>query len=519
MRLRLGAAETQRLQQLNNFKSKVYTNISHEFRTPLTLIAGPVDAQLNKTQLSEPEQAEFMVVRRNINRLVDLVDQMLHLATLEQGQLPLRIAYNDLGVFLQMIASAYEYRARAKNMEFVVQIAATGCVWFDQDAVEKICTNLLDNAFKYAPTGGQCTFALEKTTKEATIRIENSLTDEILTDPEQLFTRFYQQDEHRRGLGIGLSLVRELIQLYGGEVQVQTTDHRTIRFEVRLPLEREALPDAEVVAAEEVDNLTNVTEEANSTTELPVVLIVEDHREIRSFLTSSWRKQYRIAEAENGQQGWQQALKLIPDLVVSDIRMPGQDGIALCRKLKADERTSHIPVVLLTARSLEEDELRGLQSGADDFVTKPFNIRTLEKRVANLISSRRALRNRYRQETVLQPQDIAIAPPDEALLARIQRILDQHLTDPSFNAEGFARMIGLSRMQLHRKLQAFTGLSTTAFIRSQRLKQALPLLSTSQLTINEVAYSVGFSTPSYFIKCFKETYHKTPAEYRRTAEN
>ena len=235
--------------------------------------------------------------------------------------------------------------------------------------------------------------------------------------------------------------------------------------------------------------------------------------EVRDFLISVWNRYYRILEAGNGKKGIEIALETVPDLILTDVRMPICDGITLCNTLKADERTSHIPIILVTASADEDHELKGLKSGADDFVAKPFNLRILKTKVDNLINGRRRLRRRYSQEVVLKAKDIAITPTDEIFLNRLQNVLDKHLSNPEFNATSFCKYLGMSRMQLHRKLLAFTGLSTTEFIRSQRLKQAAQILGTSGITINEVAYTVGFNTPSYFIKCFKETYKMTPAEF------
>ena len=253
--------------------------------------------------------------------------------------------------------------------------------------------------------------------------------------------------------------------------------------------------------------------------DLPIVLIVEDHKEVRDFIKSVWVGRFQIFEAKDGREGIDKALEIVPDLIITDIRMPNCDGIELCNTIKTDERTSHVPIILLTAGIGEEQELKGLKSGADDFITKPFKLMVLEAKVNNLIASRNALRERYSQEVVLRPKDIALTPTDVLFFERVQKVLAEHLTNSDFSAELFCKHLGMSRMQLHRKLMAFTGLSASAFIRSQRLKQAVHILSTSDASINEVAYSVGFNTPSYFIKCFKEAYKKTPLEYLETFEN
>jgi len=529
--LQLKDEETLRLKKLNDLKSKLYTDISHEFRTPLTLISGPVDAKLGEGGLSDTDFSNFSMIKRNTNRLVALVDQLLHLAKLEKGKLKLRIGQGNLRLFLGMLATSFEYRATLKKMKYTIDIEGLESAFYDEDALEKIVTNLLSNALKYGREGGVCQFRALEIEGRLLVSVKNTVVKETDIDVDKLFARFYQEDEFAEGAGIGLSLVKELVQLCKGTIVVQMEDGDLINFQVELPIADPKSERAKVVETSGNDEfsvkattadsgilLEETSEEIRNPDDLPLVLIVEDHREVREFLKFTWKEIYTIHEASDGKEGLEKALELVPDLIITDVRMPAFDGVELCNKLKADERTSHIPIILLTAGVDEEQELQGLQSGADDFVTKPFKLRILQTRVDNLIESRRALRNRYSQELILQAKDIAVTPTDEIFLNRLQKILDDHLTNPDFSTEFFCREIGMSRMQLHRKLLAFTGLSTTAFVRSQRLKQALHILKTSDVSVSEVAYTVGFNTPSYFIKCFKETYKKTPSEFLQTAE-
>ncbi|MEX0289604.1 MAG: two-component regulator propeller domain-containing protein [Flavobacteriaceae bacterium] len=528
--LRLKEEETLRLKKLNNFKSKLYTDISHEFRTPLSLISGPIEAKLGEGGLSDSDYANFSMIKRNTNRLIALVDQLLHLAKLEKGRLTLNVAKGNLELFLKAIASSFEYKAGLKKIDYTVEVHDLSRAWYDEDAIEKVTTNLLSNAIKYCPEEGSCTFRASRKGSDLNLMVINTLDPKDTIDQEKLFTRFYQQDEYAEGAGVGLSLVKELVGLHKGEVGVQIHADGSIEFFVRLPVEREAFSVKELkeVKDEKIEKQEttlsasiDLGDERNTTkneeAELPLVLVVEDHEEVRDFLASVWQHKYRVFHAENGKIGIERALEIVPDLVLTDVRMPICDGITLCNTLKTDERTSHIPIILLTAGLGEEDELKGLQSGADDFITKPFKLRILEKRVENLIQTRQALRTRYSQEVILKAKDIAITPTDEVFINRMQKVLDVCLSDPDFNAARFCKELGMSRMQLHRKLLAFTGLSTTAFIRSQRLKQALQILQTSDASISEIAYAVGFNTPSYFIKCFKETYKKTPSEYLQSS--
>lgn len=515
--------ETQRFKELNDFKSKLYTDIAHEFRTPLTLISGPVDAKLGEGGLSNTDYSNFSMIKRNTNRLIGLVDQLLHLARLQKGKLKLKVAQGKLGLFLSTLAKSFEYSAESKSLNFKIDIQDFGLAWYDEDALEKIVTNLLSNAMKYSPEGGKCDFKASRQGSRLLLSVSNTLESNSEIEVEKLFTRFYQKDEFSEGAGVGLALVKELVQLYQGEVSVEIISEKTIQFQVSLPIEKSDLKNFEILSDSKEDfpkkislsdsGLTEGSESENIEDELPILLIVEDHKEVREFIGSIWNGSYRIFEAENGKVGMEKALETIPDLIITDVRMPICDGITLCNNLKSDERTSHIPVILLTAGVGEENELKGLISGADDFITKPFKTRILQKRVENLIQIRKSLRDRYSQEVVLQATDISITKTDEVFLQKVQKVMDEKLSDSEFDSITFCKLVGMSRMQLHRKLMALTGLSTTAFIRSQRLKQAVHILKTSDATINEVAYTIGFNTPSYFIKCFKEVYKKTPSEY------
>ena len=524
--LQLQEQESQRLKELNTYKSKLYTDVAHEFRTPLTLISAPIDAKLTEGKLSDYDHANFSGIKRNTSRLTALVDQLLQLAKLEKGKQKLKFAKGDLGLFLETIIEPFQYKLQLKDVDFKSDVKGIDNVWYDEDAIEKIMSNLLSNAVKYTPEKGKCSVKARSKDLNLTIEVLNSLNDNAALDTEKLFDRFYQQNEYTEGVGVGLSLVKELVKLYKGAIHA-STNKGEISFRVELPLNKAKFKASEVdilnrqtakTATALVNNI-DLNVDVNSKDETPILLVVEDNDEVRSFIIRSLKHKYQLIEATNGQEGIEKALEHVPDIVLSDIRMPLKNGIELCNTLKTDERTSHIPIILLTADTGEENEFKGLESGADDFITKPFKLRILEKRLDNLVELRKALRNRYSQEYVLKPTDISITSTDETFLNRLQEIIDADFSNPDFNAAAFSKKIGMSRMQLHRKLLAYTGLSTSAFIRSQRLKQAVHILETSDATINEVAYTVGFNTPSYFIKCFKEIYQKTPAEYLQSLNN
>ncbi len=522
MDLQLQEQESIRLKQLNNYKSKLYTDVAHEFRTPLTLISAPIDAKLTEGKLSDYDRANFSGIKRNTNRLTALVDQLLQLAKLEKGKQKLKLLKGNLGLFLNIIVEPFQYKAATNLIDFKFDIAKIKDVWYDEDAVEKIVTNLVSNTIKYTPKNGNVVLKASTNNAILYLEVENTVANSQTIEMEKLFDRFYQKDEYAEGVGVGLSLVNELIKLYKGSIEVKKKES-TIVFSVEIPLDKGVFAPDEVeisnkqklkIDKELLESIDIDAEDKESLKdEKPILLVVEDNDEVRRFISRSLKHKYQILEAVNGQEGIERALEHVPDIVLSDIRMPIKNGIELCNSLKTDERTSHIPIILLTADTGEENELKGLESGADDFITKPFKLRILEKRLENLVSLRKALRNRYSQEYVLKPTDISLTSTDEAFLNRLQKIIDTDFSNPDFNAVVFSKKIGMSRMQLHRKLMAYTGLSTSAFIRSQRLKQAVEILKTSDANVSEVAYTVGFNTPSYFIKCFKEAYKKTPSEY------
>lgn len=525
LNLQLQEQESVRLKLLNDYKSKLYTDVAHEFRTPLTLISAPIDAKLTDGSLSDYDLANFTGIKRNTNRLSALVDQLLQLAKLEQGKQRLKLAKGDLGSFLKTIVEPFQYKAELKKITLTSEIKKIKNSWYDEDAIEKIVSNLLSNAVKYTPEKGGCIIRAHSQNNKVYIEVKNSLDIALTVETEKLFDRFYQQNEYTEGVGVGLSLVKELVKLYKGMIHV-TTNEFEINFNVVLPLDKEVFTEGEVEILKqrqlEPDTaLLNTIDLAPETriADNPILLVVEDNLEVRNFIVRSLKRKFQIIEASNGQEGLELALAHVPDIVLSDIRMPIKNGIELCNLLKKDDRTSHIPVILLTADTGEENEFKGLESGADDFINKPFKLRILEKRLDNLINLRKALRDRYSQEFILKPTDISLTSTDEVFLNKLQKVIDEEFSNPEFNALNFSKKLGMSRMQLHRKLLAYTGLSTSAFIRSQRLKQALYVLENSDATVNEVAYAVGFNTPSYFIKCFREAYDKTPLEYLNSIKN
>ncbi|WP_420601750.1 response regulator [Flagellimonas sp.] len=519
----------QRLKELESAKSKFFANISHEFRTPLTLISGPVAHQLSRSDLSPDDKTDLGLIQRNANRLLKLVNQILDLSKIEAGRRKLTIKKGNMELFLKHLAEPFEYQATQKGMVFKAQIDIPGGVWFDHDVVEKIVTNLLSNALKYSVDYGHIGFEASSKNQNAILRIVNQ--NEELSEKElsQLFDRFFQTNSLNQGFGIGLSLVQEMTSLAHGTVNVQKPDEQTVEFVVTLPISKHVFSKENLIIDgveqqfEDRSNQewlfeANESEEESANFSHPVLLVVDDNEEIRLFIKTLFKKEYQILEAENGEKGVDMALKTVPDLIISDIMMPVKDGIYLSNTLKKDERTSHVPIVLLTAKSGEENELTGLKTGADAYMVKPFKEEKLRVIIDKLIATRTAIQEKFSKEPFLKTKNIELTSIDKRLLNRIQQILDVELTNPGFNARSFSDQIGLSRMHLHRKLKALTGLSTSEFIRVQRLKLAAKLLQKGHDNISEVGYAVGFNQPAYFATTFKKHFGCSPSQYMESKQ-
>jgi len=515
---------TKKLQKLDQFKSKLFANISHEFRTPLTLISGPIDRRLNDIELKEEDRSEFEMIQRNSGRLLNLVNQLLDLSKLESGHLKLKVAEGNLSVLLKSMASAFQHKAIQKNIDYTINIEEIDNVWFDKDVIEKTVINLLSNAFKYTPNDGKVKFEASIIDHKLHLYIENESNVLTKEQIENIFNRFYQADENTEGVGIGLSLVKELVNLSYGNITVENRSQNTIVFKVFLPILKTQFKPEELtedIVGIPIIGQKKYTVEAETETEtkqyidenLPILLIVDDQEDIRAFIKSAFKSDYQVVEAADGEIGVEKAIELVPDIILSDVMMPKLNGFQLSETLKQDERTSHIPIILLTAKTEDADKFIGLETGADDYITKPFKTKALETRIKNLIDSRIKLRERYSQELVLKPTDVAISSYDAQFLEKVSSVIDEKIAEPSFSAEDFSNAVGMSRMQLHRKLKALTGLSATEFVRSQRLKLAADLLKKSDANVSEIGYSVGFNDHSYFTKCFKDMYGCTPTEF------
>jgi signal transduction histidine kinase/DNA-binding response OmpR family regulator len=553
--------EAEKLREVDHMKSQFFTNISHEFRTPLTLIKGPLK-QLLSGEFTGNIKEQYEMMLRNSDRLLNHINEILDLSSLEAGQTKLRVAKTDILKFIRGLMLSFSSLAESKNVTLkfnTIEKSLYG--YIDHDKLYKIITNLLSNAFKFTPEGGEIILDCGLRNAELT---ENKYSEFKIPDskillitisntgpgipPEQLdkiFDRFHQADDNYKkdgeGTGIGLALTKELVELCHGEISVSSIPDKKTNFIVILPIaiehfkedERVDTPQTSSVAqAEQIKIPTDVSlssiEDSRKKTspssrpvrmksskipQAPSILIVEDNPDVTSYISSFMEKEYRILTAENGKEGIKKTIDKYPDLIISDVMMPEIDGFELCQMIKTDERISHIPIILLTAKADLESKIDGLEFGADDYVTKPFEARELQIRSKNLIEQRKKLREKFSVLIDLNPAEIAASSMDEQLLQRLLAVFEEHIEEPEFSIEQLAHEIGMSRRHLNRKIQAITNLSPTDFIRTLRLQRAAGMLRNASGTVSEIAYKVGFNNLSYFSKAFRKQFGRLPSEF------
>ncbi|GIV60200.1 MAG: hybrid sensor histidine kinase/response regulator [Rhodothermaceae bacterium] len=541
------ADQAERLQEMDRLKRRFFANLSHEFRTPLTLIRGPVDDLLagRLGPLDERVKAQLRVVSRNTRNLERLIAQLLDLARLEAGSLTLSARRGDLARFAEEVVAGCAPLAERRDVRLSFRAAVTPLTAdFDPDKLEKVLVNLLSNAIKFTPAGGKVQVDVEGDDAQVLLRVRDTGIGIPADELPRVFDRFHQVAEPSRqpheGVGIGLSLVKELVELHGGEVLVESTAGFGSTFTVRLPrrqpgvcedgeephpsLDEEPLVPAYAVEEETmppgagdggaVPESEVAKREDAVAGERPVVLLVEDNPDVRAYLRRHLASAYRVEEAGDGYAALEAVQAQRPDLILCDVMMPGMDGYALCRRFKADDRFRDIPVILLTARAEEADAVEGLDAGADDYVRKPFEVGELLRRVHHLIARRRDLQARYRRELVIRPTDVVVASEEEQFIARAREVVERYLDEPGFTVDRFAEEMNLSRSQLNRRLSAATGLSAAALVRHLRLERAAQLLGGNGGRVSEVARAVGFNDVDHFSRLFKAHFGVSPSEYR-----
>lgn len=510
-------------EEANNAKLQFFTNISHELRTPLTLIADPVDYIMHDSNLNAQQRDMLQIVQRNVAVLTHLVSEILDFRKVQNGKMKLQLSDFDLSVSMQQWIKLFELSAQKKNISLQLDAPTSIPMRADYGKVERICYNLLSNAMKYTANGGR--ISLSAVVKGEAVSIVVS-DDGIGITQEELpfiFNRFYQAKNAEHGTGIGLALVKAFAELHQGTARVESKQGKGSRFIVTLPLRQAgevcgpqpqqlSVPVMEAGAETEVPNRSRHVSDLieTDTTSRPEVLIIDDNNDIRSYLRSVLSPLYKVSEAAEGNAGLELARKIVPDLIISDVMMPVMDGLEFCNQLKQDKAISHIPVILLTARSLDEQRAEGYEHGADAYISKPFSLRLLLSRIDNLIQSRRKLIQLFSTTDENVDFDKLSNETDKTFITQLRRIIQENLSDGDLSIEKIGEEIGLSRVQLYRKVKALTGYSPVELLRKARLTRARHLLQTTEKTVSEVAYSVGFSTPSYFSKCYKEEFGESP---------
>jgi DNA-binding response OmpR family regulator len=541
------------LEEATQTKLIFFTNISHEFRTPLTLILGTLDNMINSREYNEDQLNQLKLIHRNGIRLLRLINQLLDFRKLEKAKMKLQAANHDFSSFLQGVVNSFIDLAQRKDIK--LKLEKTDYIedlYFDKDKLDKVIFNLLSNAFKFTPQGGEISIKVKldsmflgsEESSAVSIIISDTgigMSKEVLN---RVFERYFhyqdKQQEQFPGSGIGLALAKGLIELHHGRISVESIEQQGTTFNVFLPLGKKHLRPDEFAEPGIMDQQStghrSIPEETDFTPdfdrkddikieqksedgEKSTVLIVEDNEDVRNFIKDSLGDQYEIVEAENGKLGLEKINEENPDLVISDVMMPVMDGFEMIRQIRSDLKTSHIPVIVLTARASMEHKLEGLELGADSYIPKPFNSRHLQVRVKKLIESRLKIRDHYRDKLSFDDNnENSIGKIDRRFMNKAIKSIEDNIQNPDFNVEELSQLLGLSRVHLYRKIKQLTGMSASEFIRSVRLKRSKQLLRDRGLTVSEIAYEVGFSSPSYFTKCFKEMFNLSPKEYQEQTD-
>ena len=518
---------SKQLEEATQAKLLFFTNISHEFKTPLSLILGPMQTLLAHNSLPKEEQDLLFLIKKNSNRLLHLISEVIEFRSYENNKMQMYFTKGNLKSFLTELNSFFTDRIKQKklNFQFVAEDTSFEMA-FDKEKVEKIYFNLLSNALKFTPQEGRISVSLEKQGEYASLRVFNSGSYIPKDKQNEVFEHFYKINPDSEGSGIGLALVQALVASHNGTISVESTEGEGTTFLIRLPFSQEqvsakAVYDSNYIethldllpslpASDEKLKLPTVVPSAP---EKPTVLIVEDNEDMRQFIRYILSDSYNLIEAENGEEGFEVAKKHLPDVVISDVMMPKTDGFDLCQLLKTNVATNHIPVILLTAYALDEQKQVGFESGADAYISKPFNVKLLKTRVRKLIENRKKIRESFSNFLLNETKQETLGKVEQQFITDFTQYVENSIANPELNIDEIADALGLSRSNLYRKIKSLTDYSPNELIRTIRVKYAKQLLNSKAKSISEVAYEVGFSSPSYFAKCFKDFYNESPTEY------
>lgn len=526
---------TEEMERMTQTQLQFFTNVSHELRTPLTLIAGPTDQLLEDDTVQGAHRMMLEMVRRNTRILIQLVGEILDFRKVQNNKAHLHL--NRFALQRELATWANDFRAVAARRKITIDVDASevrqdAVIIADRDKLEHIYFNLMSNALKYTPEGGRITTALSYDGKQYVLSVSDTGKGIEAEALPHLFDRFFQARGAVGGTGIGLSLVKAYVDLHHGDIRVESNEGEGTRFFISLPAaqsgydpakDREARPVAErelvddsyvpedINAKEAADRITNAED---FDADRPLVLIIDDNNGMRAYLRSILKDRYNVSEAADGRQGLEKARREVPKLIVCDVMMPVMDGLEFTRQLKEDIATSHIPVVLLTARSLPEQREKGYETGADSYLTKPFSGQVLLSRIDNLLRSRTLLRSLFSGDKAEAAEEERLCSQDKTFVTRLREIIQQHLADSDFSVERLGEEIGLSRVQLYRKVKVLTGKTPVELLRKARLMKARTMVTTTDRSIAEIAYATGFTSPSYFNKCFKDEFGVSPGGMR-----
>jgi signal transduction histidine kinase/ligand-binding sensor domain-containing protein/DNA-binding response OmpR family regulator len=550
-KLALEKFRVEKERELTDLKLTFFTNVSHELRTPLTLILGPMDSLLTAASRFPSLKDNVLLMHQQTRKLLELVNQLLDFRKVEVGKVPLRAAPGDIVSFLTEIFMIFRLKAEEQQLTYTLQVPPAPLeLYFDANKLEIILTNLLANAFKYTPAGSSIALAARVVGQAGSAAVfgaaglvnnylEISVTDQGAGMPPDelasIFDAYYQASQthtlRMMGTGIGLSLVKQFVERHGGEIVVQSEVDKGSTFTVRLPCGRAHLAAADLtnvapatasylLAAHALPTAPAIEEPEETAVEIPLsgrrrLLIVEDNSDLRQYLVQLFDSEFDVSVAADGLEGWEQVQALLPDLVLSDIMMPRSDGLELCQKIKRYPKTQHIPVVLLTARTAAVHELEGVENGADDYISKPFNPKTLHAKVATMLRNRYRLREFYQRQILLEPTELVMPDADKQFLEKAMQVVEANLEEPEFNVQALLREMGMSQSFFYRRVKSITGQSVVEFIRDIRMKRAAQLLAGTQLRVSDVAYQVGMQDLKHFRTVFQKIYHLSPSEYAK----
>lgn len=528
--------EKEYLTQLNNFKLEFFTNVSHELRTPLTLIVGPLTRILEEEKLTPALNQKMKGIKNNAHRLLTLINQLLEFRKIETGKEKLRVSQQDINKLCIDIEEAFADSARAKGIQLEFKrYNLTKPIWVDCQKLENVIVNIISNALKFTKEGGEVEVKVEVISNK--LASKSKILSVVVSDTgigidssklPKIFDRFYRGETNEKneggGSGIGLAFVNSLVTLHKGKINVESTVGKGTVFTVEIPVSKSNYKNKEIILGtnqyisetetiREIKPLPVLIDEVGRLSEKPAILVVDDNRELLEFISEMLANDYIVTTAVDGTQGLQKVEETLPDLIISDVMMPGIDGFELTRKLKKDIRTSHIPLILLTAKSGEESEFEGLQTGADYYIEKPFLPHLLSKLIENIITTRKNLIERFKSDVNMLPTEMAVSESDKELIEKISTLIKTNIDIPNLDVSFIVNKIGISRSLLHVKLKKLTDCSATEFIRSIRLREAVKLIAQGKCNISEAAYQTGFSSPAYFSRRFKEYFGVTPKAY------